>query len=465
MEISFQNKKFDSVIAVAVAVLVIITGIAVSLNAYTYVILILGAALGAVGLIVLYNRPALGAALIMGLAPLEGALDFRGNSAVKLATLVVGGILILKIIVNKKKIVFDLTASLILVFLGWAFITILWSPDQSASLSSWISFALQGILYFLLINLVSSESDLKLALWGHVLGGMILAIGVTNVMVGRDFLRSGDVLGLGINMSSRLMGLSLVMAFLLYQLEKHALGKIVLFAAIVSTGVGVVVTLSRATWLALVLCLILVGFLAAFTRKFTLPIGQMLVWTLAGMAVFYMLTNYLLDQHAYEKLSLRFQSAVSLSDAGGDRFWIWQVGLLIFEDAPFFGHGFDSFKHEFASHIESSALTGKFRVGEIKNAHNSYVLAITELGLIGLTLFLLTLFSVFDKGRLLLEEKRIKTFAFFLIIFVFLLVATGVDSALDRKYLWYTLSMLTLIARYFWTTDSEDLAVESLDTE
>lgn len=458
MQTSFESKKIGIISLVAVALLAVLAAVSITYRIDMLVLLMMGGVVGLVVFVAIYKRPALGAALILGLAPLEGVLVYSGQSAVKLVTILCVGIFVLKMIFSDKKVEFDRASILIIILIVWALITVIWSPDQTSALSEWISFALQAVLYIVLINFIESRDDLKLAIWGHVLGGMVLAIGVTNQMIATEFLRSQDVLGLGINLASRLIGLNLLLTFLLYQFKHGLSAKVVLLVSFVSSGVGAVVTLSRGTWLGIAMSLAILVLFFLTSRKLTIPFGQILVWLFVALIIFVVLSNYVLSEHALNKLVYRFRTGFSLSDSAGGRFEIWKVGWQIFSDAPIQGQGFDSFSEQFRPYYESSGLTGSFHVAESKQAHNAYVQLATEMGLIGLGLFIAILMNLLYRAVQLLKYREINTIAFFLAIFAYLLVATMVDSGITRKYLWYTFSILTLMTQY-------GLRVNSLKSE
>ena len=208
-------------------------GVALGWGKSGWIIVILS---GLAGCLAIVRRPALGVALILALAPLEDFLIIQGQTAVMLAALLVAAIFAVQVAIRRRLLV-DSTAVMAAALIMWALATILWSPDKDSSASNWISFALVGLLYLLLINLIESKEDLKLALWGHVIGGSILSLIVTKALMAHDFARSEFVLGYGINLVSRLIGLNLLLSMLLYELERHFLRKVALFLAAVLAGI------------------------------------------------------------------------------------------------------------------------------------------------------------------------------------------------------------------------------------
>lgn len=125
-----------------------------------------------------------------------------------------------------------------------------------------------------------------------------------------------------------------------------------------------------------------------------------------------------------------------LEDIGFDtgltgRTLIWKRALQLAEDAPILGHGFASFSNPMFDWI----FTGEYRP---PHAHNSYIQAYFETGIIGLTLtiiFILSQFiSLFRNG---MQTKRI-SYGIFMVVFSILGSLTG------AVYAWKPTSLLAL---------------------
>lgn len=412
---------------------------------------------GLVAIVAVYQRPAIGAALILALAPLEGVLQFRGHSLAKFVTVLCIMVFLAQIVIAQRDIKFDLTILFIVPFVLWTLISIVWSPNQ-LTLSKWVSFALQISLYFILINLVQSEDDLNLALWGHILGGIVLAILLTNSVVSQNFLRKGTIAGLGVNLVARMIALNLLLSLFLYQSEHRQFGRAILLVSMILSIIGVVVSLSRGAWVAVVLSIVTMVMVYAINRRLQVKLAN-IVWLFAiGLVSFYTLDTFLLSEHGAEKLTTRFQSGITLEDNAGGRFDIWIVGWNMFLDSPLLGHGFESFADRFLIYAERGNLSA-FGHQESKTAHNSFVGIIAQFGLIGISLFLAVLASVFDKVRSLSRSRppNVPALASVSALIVFLLIANFVDYAVARKYLWYVLGIITLLAEY----RTDDQAMES----
>lgn len=422
----------------------------------TLILLLLG---GLTATILMYRRPAMGAALILAFAPLEGAVQLRGHSLAKLITVLCIGLFLMRVFFDRRDIKIDLTAVLLLPFVLWTFTSLVWSPDQSA-VTKWISFALQVSLYFVLINLVQSEADLNLVIWGFILGGTVLAVMLTNSVVSQNFLRKGAVAGLGVNLVARLIALNFILSFLMYQIEHRFIGKAILIVSMILSILGLVVSLSRGAWVASTLSIIAVVAVYAINGRLRVKPATLFWLLITGFVSFYILNRFLLSDHGLVKLTTRFQDGISLNDNAGGRFDIWLVGWNMFADSPFWGHGFESFSSKFLLYAEQGNL-GAFAHQESKTAHNSFVGVGAQFGFIGLGLFLAVLISAFYKVRQVMRDGQpnVSAQAAIAALAVFLVIANCVDYAVDRKYLWFVLALIALMARYRSDTRMLDVSI------
>ena len=400
---------------------------------------------------VIYQRPAFGAALILALAPLEGVLMVGGHSFVKLVTVLCVAVLLIRNGLTDRGFKINLTILIMLPFLIWTFASILWSPEQRSSLSQWISFVLVCTLYFILLNTIQSEKDLKLGLWGHVLGGLVLAIIMINSQVTSNFLRKDGIAGLGVNLVARIVALNVLLSLFLFRLEKGIVARAILLISIILSIIGAVISLSRGAWFAVALSLTALAIVYLIHGR--IKPANLLGLFLIGIITFYALNNYFFTEHGASKFETRFEEGVSFEDNAGGRFDIWLVGWKMFADAPLWGHGFESFSYNFMTYADNSHMGG-IHHREDKSPHNSFVGIITQLGLIGFLLFMAVLFSVFRIIWQLWRQKQVNVPALAAVsaLIVFILIANSVDYSVDRKYLWYSLCIITLIAEY-WKND------------
>lgn len=404
--------------------------------------ILLLAPLGLAGLgasVAIFRRPALGAALILSVVNFEGSLEVAGVSVVKLLSILCGAILLLRVVLTDTVINVDRTTWLIALFLSWVGMTVFWSPDTVGFSSELTSLVLQALMYVLIINLVRSKEDLKLALWGYVIGGTILAVILGETMIVGNFRRSTDmeVAGLGLNLAARMVGLNLLLALTLSHFDRRSFPRLVLIGAAVISGVSSVLALSRGNWYALTVSIGALVFVLSFKKGIISSLKQGLLVVTVGSVALYSASTFLFSDYGLAKLEQRFESAYTFSDRASGRFDIWQTVLVPFLERPLVGHGFNSFR----------------RVNEWghEGAHNSFVLIAVEDGLIGVVLFLLILGSIFYAlwSTLSEEESDTVALAWGVALFVFLTAVSAVDSSVNRKYLWFVLGLISLLVHYY----------------
>jgi O-antigen ligase len=401
--------------------------------------------------VAIFKRPAVGAALILGFVHFERVLVFNGISLVKLLSIICIGILVFRVLSMGKGLRFDLTTWLIALFMAWISITVFWSSNQTNILSELVSLILQSLMYFLIINLVRSKDDLKLALWGHVIGGSVMAVILSSTMISLNFVRSTDleIGGLGINLAARMVGLNLLLAVILFQIDERRLAKIILIGVAIVSGVGSLLALSRGNWYALIMSAIALFIVLNLKKGYKYPFKQILLIAAIGLVTLYVANRYIFSDYGLSKLQERSESAITFSDGASGRFGIWQTAFTPFMENPIFGNGFNTFK----------------RLNEWKHtgAHNAFVLIAVEDGLVGVLLFSLVLGSVFLSLVNLLKKEHGNPIAlgWGMALFVFLGTVSLVDSAVNRKYLWFVLGIISLLVFYYGDTQSsEESAVE-----
>jgi O-antigen ligase len=396
---------------------------------------------GTAGLVVsaaIFRRPAIGAMLILAVVHFEKAFVLGGISIVKLLSILCIGIFIIRMSATGKGIRIDRTTLLIVLFLLWIAMTVFWSSDLSNVLSELVSFILQTFMYFLMINLIRSKDDLKLALWGHVIGGMYLAFILARTMISQNLLRDTEIAGLGLNLAARMVGLNMLLALLLAQLEQRRLAKFVLIGVAVLSGISAVLSLSRGAWYGLAVSSIVMVVVMSLKSKYQFTFKQLLVFATVGYFALYVANTFLFTEHGLSKLEDRFESAYTFSDGASGRFGIWITAWDTFLEKPLFGHGFNSFGRE-----------NEWKPGG--GAHNAFVLVGVENGLIGLLLLFLILGSAFIELWKLFIKPNTSPIAlgWGMALLVFLVTVSLVDSAVDRKYLWFTLGLISLLVHYY----------------
>lgn len=262
--------------------------------------------------------------------------------------------------------------------------TTLYSVDSGTSLK----YSLSILLYFVIaIEITSRKSNVKFflnALCGYSL--VLLAVSFiekyipsfyTSTIMSflpsiyhpaiHTFIRNGSVNGFFNQTSSNAVAMSLGVGVFLYKMiqnQRDTEKRTVSFAIMMAFVYGIVLTVRRASLLAIILILMVFLYSSygnTFTKLLVVIAAICLVFG-GGVSTIPILSNIV--------------SKTALNAAAGDisdgRFTIWLRCFQLFSERPVLGYGADSLQSAFST---------------VNNAHNSFIQSFVELGFIGTGVF------------------------------------------------------------------------------
>ena len=246
-------------------------------------------------------------------------------------------------------------------------------------IAGFTEFSKIAVLYFLIVNTVTSKQEFQSALWVVILLTAILAIqGVSQYHTGRGWAGQGMLEGRRITWISIFNDpndLALTFVIIVPVLLAYLVGPGFFGLKVVPLGLlglllyAIFLTNSRGGMLGLAMAIM---FFFVRRSRYLIP-GGIVGGILAGLVF------------AFGPSRLGLLSASDASAYG--RLDAWYYGFQLIKSNPIFGVGFDMFTDQYP-------LT----------AHNSFVLAASELGLFGL-FFWVGLFYVSFKGLSLVQKR------------------------------------------------------------
>jgi putative inorganic carbon (HCO3(-)) transporter len=262
------------------------------------------------------------------------------------------------------------------IFLGWATLSILWSPYTAISLQWLLSLFSYALMLFLVLQLVDSPWQVR----GLVM--VILGMGLFEAGVGMyQYLWLGKLRSTGTffnpNFFATYEVASFAVAFglLCFREREDGLrwGKPLLWLTAVVGGLAFVLAQSRGGLLAFVAAVAFIG-LSRFGKPF---LGILMLGFVLGALVPNPLQQRILavgtnDPYAFTRLDIWKNSLQRIADRP------WGVGLGIYK--------YTSFRYRFP--IEGSIARFAKRA---ESAHNDYLQMAVELGVVGLVMFLVGL--------------------------------------------------------------------------
>lgn len=322
--------------------------------------------------------------------------------------------------------------------------------NLNASLEGLLVFLSYLACFSLAFNLSQSERKKEVFLKVLLLSGFLLSLyGLWQFIIGfpllKEYAKEHGILAAGLQSrvfsiftSPNVFASLLVLLFFpaLYFFLKEPISKKNWWSwlVILTYLITLFLTFSRGALAAFALTLILCLLWSAWQKKWDWFFRLVLVLTI-GIALtvtFYFLTSLVAPSLPP---SQALSSAVELGSAQVSltkRIELWQSGLKMLEEKPLFGFGLNSF----------SVVLPQFQVSDwySRFAHNYYLEWATDVGLLGLLLFLALIFAIFF--NLYLSFKNGSLFHFFILL--------GFFGFLFHNLVDYDLN-IPLVGLAFWT--------------
>ena len=279
--------------------------------------------------------------------------------------------------------IFSHPAFLLVLFslMGWVLCSVAWAEDGGAALlalSRWIPNAL---LFVVVFAGVRTRSQLQWVLGAFVVGALVSAIyGLLVPAPASDLGRLEGAGGDPNETAAALVAAAALAIALAATLRDRPFLRLAVLAVAPVCAFASLLTLSRGGLVAFGAALIAAVFMAGRRRPQILTLA--LVAALLAVGYF----AFLAPASAVER--------VTEVQGGTGRVDIWKVGLRMVRGAPLQGIGAGNFPIVSIHYLlePGALLRDDFIVSTPKVAHNTYLELLAELGIVGLTLFLIVIF-------------------------------------------------------------------------
>lgn len=351
----------------------------------------------------------------------------------------------LKIILNRK-ITFVKAQQNLLMFVFYAILIASNRTYVNGALMAFSEFFKIFVIYFLLINLITTERRLKATIWILILctvylsiQGILLSKGISigNVSV----VEEGRVRGSGIfnDPNDLAMSLIVIFPFIFYFFfsERFILKRVILLLFVMAILYCIFLTGSRGGMIALSVVMYLL-----LRKKTGNIVGAILVLICVVGFLF------IAPSHTVE----RFRNVTSQDDTGYGRIMLWRYGFGLFLHNPFTGIGMNNFA-EYNEYV----------------AHNSFVHVATETGIIGLLswigLFYFSFKNLFkikntEKGS---GENSIQTMTSSSKVSLIGFIVCGLFISRQYNYIPYILIALSVCISKIYNSQENDTRILTKD--
>lgn len=259
-------------------------------------------------------------------------------------------------------------------------LSVSWFPNAFIAFVLWAKVI---IIYFAMISIINTKNRLRAVIWLIVLSMAFTAVMGILQYYGIDLTGQGTiedrVTGVGIfgtNQLAYALAFCFPLAFSLFLLSKNFLARIFLGLILLAYGYCLYLTQSRGGMLCSLIVLLIIAY------KFSKSRPVKVLGIVFGVALFIVLLKF------SPRFSTTFEYQSDKSALG--RLDVWGEALMALKDKPIFGIGYDQFQEQFQ--IAS---------------HSSYIQTVTELGLLGLFIWLA--FFYFSLKNLSFINRHIDT--------------------------------------------------------
>ena len=313
----------------------------------------------------------------------------------------------------------------ILSFVSICVLSLLWSNTFFTSLKELPLFLAGPLLYFVITNNIRGKQQISRIISAVLFVGAIFGIYGILQYNGIDFYFWGhnvgrnQVFGLfgNVNYFAEYLIVPLPLAISLFFVTKNKNRKILLLIGILVMGTAIILTFTRGSYLATGISSIFIFFLFLFSRgKGFLKENKklfmiVLIVIIITSSLFIIPTPLSKPGTVISQIKGRVSISGLINEfSSGSRIAIWKFTGMMIKDHPILGSGIGTYKYNTlryqAKFFEQGDNRSIYPYGFAEKSHNEYLQLWTELGTIGLAIFLWLIIAFFNYGiRYLKREK------------------------------------------------------------
>lgn len=371
-------------------------------------------------------RPNIALSVFIACVPLEFIFQNEILSLPKITGLIAFLSYIFYIFRNKIRIIWDSALTFMVLFILFGIISIFWTINLPYTLTSLSTYLLLTILYFLIINLIKSKTDLDQLMVFLLIGSLILILSALIQWYELGFSDTTRISGLSLNSNylGTLMFLALLSIYWIL-INKNRFIKFVALFGLISTFFCILSSQSRGSVISFSLLGIL--FLLTSRKKYQAIIILIII-------------AFIFFRFGSDDLWSRF--LMIGNETGVDRFRdLWPLGIELIKNNPLIGYGLGT----------NGLAIGSLFLRNL-SVHNGILAVLIDTGLIGLILYLGFIISAIihpirSYFNYRLKENRIYLFLQFLLISLISYFTIWIKSggAEYDKVLWILLGLVAVI--------------------
>jgi len=305
-------------------------------------------------------------------------------------------------------------------------LSLIWSNNLTMSIKELPLFLMGPCLYFIIINNLNYPKHVdKILTVISIIGGLFGIYGILQYF-GIDFsfwegnFGRQKVSGLfgNVNYFAEYLIIPLPISINFFLVSRKKIFNIYLLFAIFTMGESLIFTFTRGSYLGFAVSLIFMFllFLKIQGKKFIYKNNKIVVLIVEFILI--IITALFIMAHPINESGSNlseFKERISISKVSEDssfrrRIAIWKFTELMIKDRPLLGSGLGTFKYNTLRYQAKFFDQGQNRTiypyGFAEKAHNEYLQLWTELGIIGLSIFIWLMVIYFNYGIKMLHKTR-----------------------------------------------------------
>jgi len=313
----------------------------------------------------------------------------------------------------------------LIAFMFISTLSIFWSNSPMVSLKELSMFLPGPLLYFIVINNIKNDKQINRILISIIILGSLFGLYGILQYRGIDFyFWTGNVgrqlvFGLfgNVNFFAEYLIIPLSIAIGLFFTHENSMKKGILLIGILFMGSSLILTFTRGSYLALLVSVLFMFFLFLFRRGIAFIKANRTTFTVITIIIILLLTLFFIPNPLNEPgtviSKIKGRTSVAQLSEGGSikrRIATWKFTGLIIKDHMLLGSGLGTFKYNTLDYQAKFFNQGENReiypYGHAERAHNEYLQTWSEMGIIGLLIFLWMIIAFFKNGIRKLKEMK-----------------------------------------------------------
>lgn len=323
---------------------------------------------------------------------------------------------LLRAFLQKKRLLLSFKSEAILwlalFFLVWGAASLLLSLREGESVIWWLREYVDFIGYFLIFWLVWSISKKDEKKWVKILLGLFLGIGVIKGLQQLVYYYQYFPEAIAINNFQILRRGSYaeffgfpcsILAMCFYVYSKKQREKLLFIFLALFFLLFLVLSFTRSIWIGFAVSFLILLFkIESFRAKIIKVVSYLSMVIIVVMVGGFFLRREIIV-YLFNWLKIRFLSFFKVEAQLSilDRFSEWKALWLASWEKPLFGHGIGSGFTFYSVNPWSWVREGGLGLVTIRYSHNAYLYLFYTVGIVGLSLFIMLIFSIIKKARLL----------------------------------------------------------------